>query len=140
MNKQKWRSIGAVFAGLLFIVIVTTIVDVLLHQAHVYPEMGVRMTQGLALLASSYRLVISIAGAFLTAKLSPGQPMRDAIVLGCVGTVLGTLGVVQTWNMDLGPRWYAVSLAVLAIPQCWFGGWLFLRRHPVAATPASSIS
>jgi hypothetical protein len=140
MNKQKWKSVGAVFAGLLFIIIVTTLVDVLLHVAHVYPEMGVRMTNGLALLASSYRLVISIAGAYLTAKLSPGQPMRDVIVLGCVGTVLGILGVVQSWDLDLGPRWYAISLAVLAIPQCWFGGRLFVRRHPGAAAPVPVAS
>ena len=136
MNKQKWKSIGAVFVGLIFIIVVTTVVDVILHLVHVYPEMGVRMTNDLALVASSYRLVISIAGAYLTAKLSPGQPMRDAIVLGCVGTVLGILGVVQSWDLDLGPRWYAISLAVLALPQCWFGGWLFLRRNPAVVTQA----
>ena len=66
--------------------------------------------------------------------------LRDAIVLGCVGTVLGILGIVQSWDLDLGPRWYAISLAVLAIPQCWFGGWLFLRRNPAAAVSVSSAT
>jgi len=128
MNKQRWKSIGAVLAGLLTIIIASTLVDAVLHAFHVYPSLGEPLTQALALLASSYRLVIGIGGAYLTAKLSPGQPMRDAMVLGCVGTVLGVLGVIQSWDLNLGPRWYAISLAVLAIPQCWFGGWLYQRR------------
>lgn len=137
MNQaQTWKSIGAVVAGLLFILIVTTLVDVLLHAVHVYPEMGERMTNRLAVLASSYRLVIGVAGAYLTAWLSPGRALRDALVLGAVGTVLGLLGVVMTWNMDLGPRWYAISLAVVALPQCWCGGWLRERR--LTRVPAAS--
>lgn len=122
--KQTWKSIGAVVTGLIFIILVTTLVDVLLHVVRIYPAMGEPMGDGLAVLASSYRLVIGIAGAYLTARLSPGRPMRDALVLGCAGTVLGVMGVVMTWNMGLGPRWYPISLAVVAIPQCWFGGWL----------------
>ena len=144
MSKQTWKSIGAVFAGLLVVIVVTTLVDVVLHVLRVYPPMPdpeagvpvVPLTNGLAVLASSYRLVISIAGAYLTAKLSPGRPLRDAVLLGFVGTALGAFGAWKTWDMGLGPHWYAISLAVLAIPQCWFGGWLFVRRHPAAATPA----
>ena len=49
------------------------------------------------------------------------------MILGIVGTVLGLVGVAATWNLGLGPRWYAVLLAVLAIPQCWLGGWLYER-------------
>jgi len=36
--------------------------------------------------------------------------------------------VVGTWNAGLGPRWYPIALAALAIPQCWVGGLLFERR------------
>ena len=32
------------------------------------------------------------------------------------------MGVLATWNLNLGPKWYAIGLAVLAIPQCWAGG------------------
>jgi hypothetical protein len=48
--------------------------------------------------------------------------MKHALILGVVGTVLGIVGLVATWNLNLGPRWYPVALAVLAIPQCWLGG------------------
>jgi len=87
------------------------------------------LTDTLALLASSYRLVISIGGAWLTARLAPAKPMKHALVLGLVGTVLGLVGVVATWNKGLGPRWYPISLAVLAIPQCWVGGKIYELRQ-----------
>jgi len=45
-----------------------------------------------------------------------------------VGVVLGLVGVVATWNKGLGPRWYPISLAVLAIPQCWAGGRIYEMR------------
>lgn len=48
---------------------------------------------------------------------------------GVVGVVLGLIGVFATWNAGLGPRWYPVSLAVLARPQCWLGGKLYERRR-----------
>jgi len=125
MNKATLKSIGAVVAGVIFIVIASTVVDQILHATGVYPDN--HLTDRLALIASSYRLVISIAGAYLTAKLAPQKPMKHAIILGCVGTVLGLIGVIATWNLGLGPRWYPISLAVIALPQCWFGGWLFVR-------------
>ena len=130
MNKTTTlRSIGAVVAGLFFIIIASTIVDVVLHAAKVYPSVGEPMTNPLALLASSYRLVIGVAGAWLTAKLAPHHALGHALILGAIGVVLGLVGVAATWNMGLGPRWYPVSLAVLALPQCWFGGWLYARRQ-----------
>ena len=127
MSAHTGKSIWAVVAGVLFIIIVTTLVDIVLHVAKVYPSE--KLTDALALLASSYRLVISIAGAYLTAKLAPDRPRRHAMILGYVGTVLGLIGVVTTWNLNLGPHWYPISLAVLAVPQCWFGGWLFEQRQ-----------
>jgi hypothetical protein len=51
------------------------------------------------------------------------------MILGFIGTVLGFLGVVLTWNAGLGPRWYPVALAVLAIPQCWLGGSIYESRN-----------
>jgi hypothetical protein len=69
------------------------------------------INDSLALLATSYRVVISIAGAWLTARLAPDKPMKHALILGVVGTFLGLVGVVATWNQGLGPRWYPVLLA-----------------------------
>jgi len=125
MNK---KSIWAVAAGVLVIIVVTTLVDIVLHLARVFPPMDQPIDDSLALLATSYRIVISVGGAWLTARLAPDKPMKHAMILGIVGTVLGVVGVVATWNRGLGPRWYPMALAVLAIPQCWVGGRLYVMR------------
>ena len=115
------RSVWAVVAGLLVVILVTTAVDIALHVAGVFPPQGQPLTDALALLATAYRIVISVAGAWLTAWLAPQRPMKHALILGAVGTALGIVGVVVTWNLNLGPRWYSIALAVLAVPQCWLG-------------------
>lgn len=114
------RSAWAVVAGLLVVLVVTTLVDIVLHVAGVF-SVEQPLSDALALLATCYRIVIGIAGAWVTARLAPGRPMKHAMILGAIGVVLGLVGLVATWNLDLGPRWYPVSLVVLAIPQSWAG-------------------
>ena len=119
------KSIWAVVAGVLAIIIVTTLVDVALHAIGIFPAAKQPLSDPLAALATFYRIVISIGGAWLTARLAPGKPMKHAMILGYVGVVLGLVGLVATWNLDLGPRWYPIALVVLAIPQCWAGGKIY---------------
>jgi hypothetical protein len=123
--KVNKRSIWAIVAGVIFIIVVTTLVDIALHLVGVYPPLGQPMDHTLAVVAMSYRVVISIAGAYLTARLAPSQPMKHAMILGFIGTLLGIAGIAATWNKGLGPDWYPIALAVLAIPQCWAGGRLY---------------
>jgi hypothetical protein len=122
------KSVWAVAAGVLVVIVVTTAVDVLLHAVGVFPEAGQPLDNALSLLASSYRLVITVGAAWLTATLAPAKPMKHAMVLGAIGTLLGLAGVVATWNLDLGPRWYPVSIAVLAMPECWAGAKIQQRQ------------
>lgn len=122
------KSVWAVVAGVLFIIVVSTLVDIALHAAGVYPGMSQPLDDRLSLLALTYRIVIGVLGGWLTARLAPANPMKHALILGAVGIVLGLAGVIATWNKGLGPRWYPISLVVLAVPQCWAGGWLFERR------------
>jgi hypothetical protein len=122
------KSIWAVIAGVLVIIVVTTLVDIAMHAIGVFPPMDQPIDDALALLATSYRIVITIGGAFLTARLAPDKPMKHAMILGVVGTLLGIVGIVATWNRGLGPRWYPIALAVLAIPQCLVGGRLYVMR------------
>lgn len=122
------KSIGAVIAGLLLVIIVTTVVDVALHSVGFFPPVEKPISDPQALVATLYRLVISVAGAYLTARLAPDHPLRHAVILGCIGMILGLTGVIVTWNLGLGPRWYPIALTVLAIPQCWVGGKLYERK------------
>lgn len=128
MSKLKRKSIGAVVAGLLAVIVVTTAVDIVLHVARVFPPLGTPIDDRMSLIAVSYRIAISVAAAYLTARLAPVRPMRHAVILGIIGTLLGALGVVATWGKGLGPAWYPIALAVLALPQCWLGGNLYELR------------
>lgn len=122
------KSVWAVAAGALFIIGVTTVVDVVLHVAGAYPPLGQPINDAQALLGTSYRIAIGIAGAWLTAKLAPHRPMKHALILGGIGAALGLVGLIVTWNKDLGPRWYPVAHFVLALPETWVGGWIYTRR------------
>jgi len=119
------RSIWAVVAGILFAVIATTLIDLALHAAGVFPAGGLPLDDAGALLATSYRIVIGVAGAWLTARLAPRNPMKHALVLGALGGTVALIGVIATWNKNLGPHWYPIMLVVLALPQSWLGARLF---------------
>jgi hypothetical protein len=121
MDSTTKQSIWAVVAGILFVIVVTTLVDIVLHAAGVFPPLGEPIDDRLSLIATSYRFVIGIAAGYLTAELAPSDPMKHAMILGIIGTVLGTLGVVASWGSKLGPAWYPIALAAMAIPQSWAG-------------------
>jgi len=123
------KTVWAVTAGALFVVGVTTIVDVVLHLAGAYPPMNEPIDNAQAVLGTSYRIVIGIAGAWLTARLAPSRPMWHAMILDSIGAGLGLIGLVFTWNTELGPRWYGVAHVMLALPETWIGGRIYQARQ-----------
>src|SRR5262249_61419179 len=92
------RSVGAVAAGFVAVAVGSTLVDVVLHATGVYPPWGQPIGKGLSLLATAYRVVITIAGGYLTARLAPHRPIAHAVVLGILGIVGATGGPAPTWN------------------------------------------
>jgi hypothetical protein len=124
-----WRSAGAVLAGILAVAVFSMVTDEVLHLLHVYPPWGQPMYNGLSLLALSYRIVFTIAGGYITAMFAPGDPMRHALALGVLATVVGISSAIFTIPMHLGPNWYPISLAVTGLPCCWLGGLLYRARH-----------
>ena len=125
----RWgRSFLAVFAGFATVVALSLGVDELLHLLQVYPPWNEPMPQpGLNLLALSYRIVITIGAAALTARLAPHRPMKHVWVFGGIGLLLGSIGVIVTLPMHLGPAWYPILIAATALPCAWLGGRLALR-------------
>lgn len=121
---MNWKSVLAVVAGVFFIIIVTTLVDIALYTTGVYSP-NEPLSDSLAALATAYRIPIAVIGAWLTARLAPRKPVKHALILGGVGAVLGLIGAVATWGNGLGPHWYPIALIILALPQCWLGGWLY---------------
>jgi len=124
------RSLGAVIAGLLVIVVPSIATDAVLHSTGMYPAPGQPMATGLWLLATGYRLVYGIAGCYVAARLAPDHPVRHAWILGVIGIVVGTAGVVATWNQGpgFGPQWYPIAVAVMPVACAWIGGKLGAAR------------
>jgi hypothetical protein len=128
------RRVGALFAGLLVVVVLSTVTDAVLHATAIYPPAGQPMSNALFLLATAYRLAFGTLGSLVAARLAPVRPMWHAVALGAVGTVLALAGLAATWNAlpALGPRWYPIALVVTALPCGWLGGRLAeatARRH-----------
>ena len=123
-QRRILRSAGAVLAGLLFIIIITTATDALLPATGIFPPWGQPMSDSLFVLAFAYRIVYGIAGGYITARLAPDKPVQHALVLGVIGFVLSLAGAAATWNRgpEFGPKWYPLALIVIAIPTAWLGG------------------
>src|SRR5262245_28005327 len=128
--RQTLPSIGAVLAGFLVIVLISTATDMVMHGSGVFPPLGAPMSDSLCLLATAYRIVISVAGCYITARLAPDRPMRHAIALGVVGVVASAAGAAATWNRGpaFGPHWYPLALIALAMPCAWLGAKLYDGR------------
>ena len=117
------KSIGAALAGLVFIVISHTAVDKILEGLGIFPppDQGLHVSWMLAL-ALTYRVLLSIAGCYFTARLAPSRPMVHALILGAIGVLGSTAGIPMAMSQNLSPVWYPVSLAILSLPCAWIGG------------------
>jgi hypothetical protein len=118
------KSIGAVLAGLLLIVILSSAVDVVLHATGVFPPWGQPMSDALFALATGYRIVISVGGCWVAARLAPNRPMQHALVLGAIGFVISAIGAAVTIGRgpEFGPAWYPLVLVAVSMPCAWLGG------------------
>jgi hypothetical protein len=122
------KSILAVLAGFLAVVVLSTATDAVLEAAGIFPPPsgGLFITWMLAL-AFAYRTLYNIVGGYITASIAPANPVKHAFILGCIGTIAGAAGVVIGW--DLSEHWYPIALMVEAVPTCWLGGKLKLRSQ-----------
>jgi hypothetical protein len=118
--RRTLRRAGAVLAGLLAIVVLSTAADAVLHATGVYPPFPEIMADGLFLLATAYRIVFGVAGSWLTARLAPDHPMRHALALAGIGTALSIAGAAAMWQY--GPAWYSLAIIAISFPCAWLGG------------------
>ena len=123
-SSRLGRSVGAVLAGLLTVVVTHTGTDAILHASGVFPAAGQVMTDALFVLATSYRVLFTVLGGYVTARLAPSRPLKHALVLGSIGSVLALAGMLATLGRgpEFGPLWYPLALVVTALPSCWLGG------------------
>jgi hypothetical protein len=131
--RRLGRSIGAIFAGLLAIVVLDNAIDFVLHSAGIYPPLFQTMPDGLFLLALAYRTVDAILGCTLTAYLAPRRPLAHTLTLGGIGVVLSSLGVLATLGggPEFGPLWYPLALVAISLPCGYLGARIVgSRRQP----------
>jgi hypothetical protein len=129
------RSIVAILIGLVVVIALSITVDEIMHATNILPR-GAMWNPWHNLLALAYRSAITVEAAWLTARIAPNASKRNTVILGLMGTALGLLGVVMTWNLDLGPHWYPIALAATALPLCWLGGRIATRRAGVSPPAA----
>jgi hypothetical protein len=125
------RGAGAVLAGFVTVFVLSIGTDQILHMLKVYPPWGQPMSYPLFMLATGYRVVYTVLGGYVTARLAPHAPMRHVLVLGVIGLVFGVVGVVVAiTHRELGPLWYPIAIALTALPCTWVGGLLYRARRP----------
>ena len=117
------QGIGAILAGMVFIVATHTATDFVLESLGIFtpPNEGFHTTW-MVVTATIYRSIYVIAGGYITAALAPKPPMRYVLILGVIGIVMSTLGAIATIPLGISPAWYPIALVVLALPCVWLGG------------------
>ena len=95
------KGIGAIIAGLVFIVATHTGTDFVLEAFGIFtpPTEGLHTTW-MVVTATIYRSIYTVEGGYITAALAPHPPMRYVMILGIVGVAAGTLGAIATIPME----------------------------------------
>jgi hypothetical protein len=139
-SSSTGRSVGAVLAGFFATALLSVAVDGILHATGVFPAWGQGMSNGLFVLATSYRVAFTVFGGYVTARLAPARPMKHVVILGGIGFVMASIGAIATWNSgpELGPKWYPLALVVTALPCVWAGGKLEGLRAGRTGTSAAA--
>ena len=138
MNKNIFKSIGAVLAGFIAVFVLSVGTDFVLEKIGFFPPATKpeAYTGWMLMLALIYRTIYSVAGFYLTARLAPGAPMRHAIILGIIGTVFATLGAIANW--DRSANWYPIMLVLVTLPCAWLGGRLVEIKNSKAPMTSAS--
>ena len=124
------KGIGAILAGIIFIVVSHTGTDFVLEKLGIFtpPSEGFHTTW-MVVTATIYRSLYTVVGGYITAALAPEPRMRYVMILGIIGLVMGALGAIATIPLKIAPAWYPIALAVTALPCVWLGGLLHRAKN-----------
>ncbi len=127
MNPNIFKSIAAVSAGLITVIALSIVTDIAMETIGIFPPRNQVYPTGMLVLALLYRCLYGIMGGYVTAKLSPSNPVRHAVILGIIGTLISLMGAIVSWN--LSANWYPVALVITALPCTWLGGRLWAGKN-----------
>jgi hypothetical protein len=126
---RRGRSVAAIVAALFVVGGLSHATDQVFHATGVFPPFGQDMAPELYALALAYRTCFGVAGGAIAAALAPSSPLRHAKILGGIGVLLSSLGVIAALTGLPGPLWYPLALVVTAFPTSWLGGAIVARRR-----------
>ena len=124
------RSVGAVVAGFVLVMVLALGTDGVLVLAKVFPPQDhpELYSNGQYALITLYTALYSAVGAYLTARLAGSRPLAHALVLGVLGTLASIGGAEANWHLAAGHEWYPIALILIALPSCWLGGFIFTKH------------
>jgi hypothetical protein len=124
------RSVLAVLAGLVVILItsfgIEAVANPLLAKMLGLPnEAALPHNMVVWLVTFSYSFVCVIGGGWVTARLAPKLPVRHALALGLIQSLL----TIPAWLAfpAQAPIWGWILSMILVIPGAWLGGVLYAR-------------
>ena len=126
MNKTVLKSIGAILAGFVLVIIISILTDLVLVKTGLMKQPFDLNSSWFIVFVIFYRNLYGTIGSYLTARLAPNRPMRHSIVGGLIGLVVSIIGAIASWNTP--PHWYPISLIVTTLPCAWLGGKIYLSK------------
>ncbi|ABG59587.1 hypothetical protein [Cytophaga hutchinsonii] len=128
MNKTTLKSIGAILAGFITGAALSMAADFIMEKTGMMSMQHFKQSSpAILLLVIGYRFVFNVLGCYLAARLAPGKPMKHALIIGVIGTVLSIVGTVAMWDMAI--PFYNITIIVMSLPSAWLGGKLFLQTQ-----------
>ena len=126
MKATTLKSMGAILAGFIIVVLLSIATDVVLYKTDIMKIPFHNNPDWFIVVVIIYRSGYAVIGSYITARLAPERPMRLVLIGGLIGFALSVIGAVTMW--DTPPHWYPVSLIVLSLPSAWTGGTLYLIK------------
>ena len=128
------KSIAAVVVSFVLVAALFVLTDAALHALGIMP-LGAVFDAKLLAVALFYRVVYTIIGGYVAAKMAPSKPLWHALALGIIGMCVTISGAMI--NAVLGPAWYAWGLVILALPSVWLGAYLYTPALATKQAPSA---
>jgi hypothetical protein len=127
---ERMKSVLAVAAGFVAIVVLSLGADMVLRALlpHRFSPDGAAKDAAVLIIALFYSAAFAVLGCYLAACLSPQNPKRHAMILGCIGLLLSIVATIVNWKT--APIWYHIIALLLILPAAWVGGEMRERQLP----------
>jgi hypothetical protein len=125
--KTIFKSIGAILAGFAIGAILSIGTDFLLNKLGILSMENFKQNSiAVICMVIIYRFIFNAIGTYWTAKLAPDNPMKHAMIIGAIGTVLSIFGALAMW--DKAVPFYNIAIILISFPSAYLGGKLFIKN------------